>query len=62
MSSQRLSPTDLWLLKRVGQPEPHRDGLFAIVPVTTYDLEKPRNSIHWYGEFMNWLDRYLGNT
>jgi dipeptidyl aminopeptidase/acylaminoacyl peptidase len=39
MSSQRLTAADLWRLKRVGQPEPHRDGHFAIVPVTTYDLD-----------------------
>jgi len=35
-----LTPTDLWKLARVGQPEPHRDGSFAVVPVTTYDLDK----------------------
>ncbi len=26
-------------MARVGQPEPHHDGSFAVVPVTTYDLE-----------------------
>ena len=34
-----LTATDLWQLSRVGQPEPHPDGEFAVVPVTTYDLE-----------------------
>jgi len=34
-----LTPTDLWKLARVGQPEPHPDGTFAVVPVTTFDLD-----------------------
>ncbi len=39
MSSQHLTATDLWKLARVGQPEPHADGRFAVVPVTTYERE-----------------------
>lgn len=39
MTNRHLTATDLWDLTRVGQPEPHRDGDFAVVPVTTYDLE-----------------------
>jgi len=39
MSSARLTATDLWSMQRVGQPEPALDGSFAVVPVTTYDLE-----------------------
>jgi dipeptidyl aminopeptidase/acylaminoacyl peptidase len=35
-----LTAIDLWKLARVGQPEPHPDGHFAIVPVTTYDLDE----------------------
>ncbi len=38
MSAQNLTATDLWQMARVGQPEPHPDGHFAIVPVTTYDI------------------------
>jgi dipeptidyl aminopeptidase/acylaminoacyl peptidase len=34
-----LTATDLWSLARVGQPEPHPDGHFAVVPVTTFDLD-----------------------
>jgi len=34
-----LTATDLWSLARVGQPEPHPDGHFAVVPVTTFDVE-----------------------
>ncbi|MCP3996751.1 MAG: S9 family peptidase [bacterium] len=34
-----LTATDLWNLARVGQPEPHPSGEFAIVPVTTYDVD-----------------------
>ena len=33
-----LTPPDLWKLARVGQPEPHPDGSFAVVPVTTYEV------------------------
>jgi dipeptidyl aminopeptidase/acylaminoacyl peptidase len=39
MGSQLFTATDLLHLKRVGQPEPHHDGRWAIVPVTTNDLE-----------------------
>lgn len=39
MTRRRLTATDLWLLARVGPPEPSRDGDFAIVPVTAYDLD-----------------------
>ncbi|MDJ0664565.1 MAG: S9 family peptidase [Acidimicrobiia bacterium] len=35
-----LTAIDLWNMARVGQPEPHLDGHFAIVPVTTYDLDE----------------------
>ncbi|MCP4964434.1 MAG: S9 family peptidase [bacterium] len=38
MTTRHLSATDLWEMARVGQPEPHHDGSFAIVPVTSYDL------------------------
>jgi dipeptidyl aminopeptidase/acylaminoacyl peptidase len=34
-----LIATDLWKLARVGQPEPAADGQFAVVPVTTFDLD-----------------------
>ncbi|HTR97542.1 MAG TPA: S9 family peptidase [Candidatus Acidoferrales bacterium] len=35
-----MTAEDLWRLPRVGTPAPSPDGRFAIVPVTTYDLEK----------------------
>ena len=38
MSAQPLNAETLWLLPRVGAPEPLPDGRAAIVPVTTYDL------------------------
>jgi len=31
---------DLWAIPRVGAPSPAPDGTWAVVPVTTYDLEK----------------------
>jgi dipeptidyl aminopeptidase/acylaminoacyl peptidase len=31
---------DLWAIPRVGAPAPAPDGTWAVVPVTTYDLEK----------------------
>lgn len=40
MEHKTLTATDLWNLKRVGQPEPSRDGSFAIVPVTEYDIDE----------------------
>ncbi len=39
-----LTATDLWQLARVGQPEPHPEGHFAVVPVTTYDLEENKGT------------------
>src|SRR5437773_8982612 len=35
-----MNAEDLWSLPRVGTPQPAPDGRFAIVPVTTYDIEK----------------------
>jgi dipeptidyl aminopeptidase/acylaminoacyl peptidase len=40
MESRTLTATDLWRLQRVGQPEPAGDGSWAIVPVTSYDIEE----------------------
>ncbi len=34
-----LRAQELWNIARVGQPDPHPSGLFAIVPVTTYDID-----------------------
>jgi len=39
MEHKTLSATDLWNMRRVGQPEPSSDGRFAVVPVTEFDLE-----------------------
>ncbi len=39
-----LTATDLWQLARVGQPEPHPEGHFAVVPVTTYDLDENKGT------------------
>jgi dipeptidyl aminopeptidase/acylaminoacyl peptidase len=25
-------------------------------------IQKPQNSLHWYGEFLGWLERYLTST
>jgi dipeptidyl aminopeptidase/acylaminoacyl peptidase len=35
-----MTAEDLWQLPRVGVPQPAPDGGFAIVPVTTWDIEK----------------------
>ena len=35
-----MSAEDLWNLPRVGTPQPSPDGRFAVVPVTTYLVEK----------------------
>ena len=35
-----MTPDTLWRLGRVGAPEPSRDGAFAVVGVTTFDVEK----------------------
>src|SRR5690348_2066453 len=35
-----LTSEDLWKIPRVGVPAPAPDGTWAVVPVTTYDLEK----------------------
>jgi dipeptidyl aminopeptidase/acylaminoacyl peptidase len=35
-----MTPETLWRIQRVGAPEPAPDGTFAVVGVTTFDLEK----------------------
>jgi len=35
-----LTAEDLWRIPRVGAPAPAPDGTWAVVPVTTYDLDK----------------------
>lgn len=49
--STPINATDLWQMKRVGQPIPHPSGRFAIVPVTTYDLETDKGTTRlWHVE------------
>ena len=35
------------------------DARLIYYPDEGHWIEKPRNSVHWYGELMAWLDRYL---
>ena len=35
----RMTAELLWSLPRVGSPDPSPDGVFIVVPVTTYDVE-----------------------
>ncbi|NQV07009.1 S9 family peptidase [bacterium] len=42
MTARPITPDDLWRLSRVGSPTPTPDGTFAIVPITTYDVEDNR--------------------
>ena len=39
MESRTLTAADLWSMQRVGQPEPAGDGSWAVVPVTSYDID-----------------------
>ncbi len=39
-SGRPLEAKDLWTIPRVGSPAPAKDGTWAVVPVTTYDLDK----------------------
>jgi dipeptidyl aminopeptidase/acylaminoacyl peptidase len=36
------------------------DSRLVYYPDEGHWIEKPQNSIHWYGEFMAWLERYIG--
>ena len=38
------------------------DSRLIYYPDEGHWIEKPSNSVHWYGEFMTWLDRYLGSS
>jgi dipeptidyl aminopeptidase/acylaminoacyl peptidase len=38
--SRPITPEDLWKMARVGKPAMAPDGTFAVVPVTTYDVEE----------------------
>jgi dipeptidyl aminopeptidase/acylaminoacyl peptidase len=42
VSKRPITPADLWQLARVGVPVPAPDGSYAVVPVTTYDVEENR--------------------
>jgi dipeptidyl aminopeptidase/acylaminoacyl peptidase len=39
-----MTPETLWRIRRVGAPEPAPDGSFAVVGVTTFDVEKNEGS------------------
>lgn len=36
------------------------DARLIYYPDEGHWIEKPQNSIHWYREFIDWLDRYIG--
>ena len=42
-------------LQRQGVP-----SRFVIYPDEGHWILKPQNSLHWYGEFLGWLERHLG--
>jgi dipeptidyl aminopeptidase/acylaminoacyl peptidase len=37
------------------------DARLVYYPDEGHWIEKPANSLHWYGELANWLDRFLGS-
>jgi dipeptidyl aminopeptidase/acylaminoacyl peptidase len=37
------------------------DARLVYYPDEGHWILKPHNSLHWYGEFLGWLDRYLGD-
>ena len=49
MTASRLfTARDLWNLHRIGGPDPAPDGSFAVVPVTTYDIDENRGTTRLY--------------
>jgi dipeptidyl aminopeptidase/acylaminoacyl peptidase len=36
------------------------DARLVYYPDEAHWITKPQNSLHWYGEFLAWLERYLG--
>ena len=48
-AANRTPPTAMWQLKRLGDPAISPDGRLAVVPVTTYDVDKNK------GETDLWL-------
>jgi dipeptidyl aminopeptidase/acylaminoacyl peptidase len=42
MTRRPITPQDLWALRRVGHPAVERNGSFAVVPVTEYDVAENR--------------------
>ena len=38
------------------------DARLVYYPDEHHWILKPRNSIHWYGEVLGWLDRYLNSV
>ncbi|MBU1225789.1 MAG: hypothetical protein KJ698_01075, partial [Actinobacteria bacterium] len=43
-----ITPRDLWNMARVGAPEASADGTFAIVPVTTFDVDENEGKSRLY--------------
>jgi dipeptidyl aminopeptidase/acylaminoacyl peptidase len=37
-----------------------RDALLVVYPDENHWILKPQNSIHWYGEVLGWIERWLG--
>ena len=48
MTRRPITPEDLWNMDRVGAPEVVPDGTFAVVPVTTYDVEENEGKARLY--------------
>lgn len=44
LQAEPLTPRSMWELKRLGDPALSPDGRWAVVPVTTYDMEKSKGS------------------
>ncbi len=51
MTRRPITPQDLWALRRVGHPAVARDGSFAVVPVTEYEVPENRGRTRlWWVE------------
>jgi len=48
MAQRPITPEDLWNMGRVGPPEVAPDGTFAVVPVTTYDVDENEGKTRLY--------------
>jgi hypothetical protein len=54
-----MTVDDLWALSRVGAPSLSPNGSLVVFPDENHWVLKAQGAKLWYGDVLNWLDRWL---